>query len=132
MKINHIGYMVGDLAKAIQSFEALGYHKVNEIVEDTLRKISICFLEQGGYCIELVCPKDECAVIYKTYKKMGNTPYHICYEVKDLIESVEKLKKQGYILTQPIEPAIAFDGRRVAFLFQKAIGLIELVETQNL
>lgn len=128
MKINHVGYLVGNIERAILSFEALGYSKKSDIVEDPLRKIKICFLEQEGYCIELVSPTEEESVVYKTYKKMKDTPYHICYEVANIEESIAILKTQGYTQIQPIQEAVAFGGRRVVFLYNKYIGLIELVE----
>ena len=59
------------------------------------------------------------------------TPYHICYEVRDIEKTIEILKKRKYILTDNLKPAIAFGNRRVAFLLSREAGLIELLEMGN-
>jgi methylmalonyl-CoA/ethylmalonyl-CoA epimerase len=130
MKINHIGYLVGNIEEGIKNFEQFGYQRKSKIIEDLRRRIHICFLERDGYCIELVSPIDEMSVIYQTYKKLQSTPYHICYEVENIHKSLLDLKKQGYVQTQPVEEAIAFEERRVVFLYHKHMGLVELVEME--
>lgn len=131
MKINHVGYLVGNIEKSIHSFEMLGYKKKTEVIRDLNRKIDICFMLQGGYTIELVSPIDETSVVYNTYKKVKEGPYHICYEVKNIEEAIRELKKKGYIAVQPIEEAIAFGGSLVVFMYHKYVGLIELVEVDT-
>lgn len=55
MKVHHIGYAVKNLEKAIDDFSSLGYRLVSDIVDDAIRNVRICFMENGGY-IELVAP----------------------------------------------------------------------------
>lgn len=131
MKINHVGYLVGNIKEGIKSFEQLGYERKSEVIEDLLRRIHICFLERDGYCVELVSPIDETSVVYQTYKKIQSAPYHICYEVENIESSLQDFKKQGYVQTRPIEEATAFKGRKVVFLYHKHMGLIELVQTNR-
>ena len=54
-------------------------------------------------------------------------PYHTCYEVVDIEVEIKKLKKNGYIQVSKTVPAIAFENRLVCFLYNKNIGLIELL-----
>lgn len=119
---------MGNIEKSIQSFEALGYQKKTDIIRDEHRKIEICFMMQEGYTIELVRPIDETSVVYHTYKKTKEGPYHICYEVENIEEAMAVLKKKGYIAVQPVEAAVAFGGNVVVFMYHKYMGLIELVE----
>ena len=58
----------------------------------------------------------------------GTTPYHICYMVENMEAAVATLRSQRYVLVRKPEPAVAFDNRRVAFLYNKQVGLIEIVE----
>lgn len=126
--IHHIGYLVKSIKDSIQVFEALGYVKETEIINDEARGIYICFLTKNGYRIEFVSPMDENSTVSGLIKKLGNTPYHICYEVEDIEESIESLKRQKYMLLQKPQEAVAIDGKKVAFLYEKNIGMIELVE----
>ena len=131
MKVHHIGYLVKDIHKSIPSFEELGYSIVKKTVYDKARDVNICFMQQDGYCIELVEPCSEKSVVYDQLKRQGNTPYHICYEVDDLESTIEEYRSQKYVLMQPPAVAPAIDGRRVAFMFHRTVGMIELVEMTN-
>lgn len=126
--VHHIGYLVKNMEDSIKSFETLGYAKESEIVNDMDRGIYICFLTMNHYRVELVSPIDENSTVSGLIKKLGNTPYHICYEVENMEEAIAKLKKQKFALIQKPKEAIAIDRKKVAFLYEKNIGMIELVE----
>ncbi len=128
MKVNHIGYLVENIENGIQEFIKLGYLKLGEVIEDQDRKIHICFLKNEDTVVELVSPMDETSVVYEMHKKFRNMPYHICYEVEDIEAAMREYRKQGFIIVQSVAPAIAFNNRKVVFLFNKYIGMIEIVE----
>ena len=129
MKIHHVGYMVKKMQPAIEQFRALGYEIEQDTVFDDYRKIDICFMTNGAYRIELVSPKSEDSVVWNLRKKTGNAPYHICYETPDLERAAEELRGQGYVAWDEPHEAVAIGGRRVVFLVNGRIGMIELVET---
>ena len=83
-------------------------------------------------CIELVSPIDESSDVYSTLKRQGEGPYHICYEVDSLKDSVNELTKQGWLVLRRPAKAMAFDYSEVVFLFRQNIGIIELVEIKAL
>jgi acyl carrier protein/predicted enzyme related to lactoylglutathione lyase len=58
----------------------------------------------------------------------GGGAYHFCYAVADIEESIRQAKNAGAkVIVEPIED-IAFDERKVAFLFSSSQGIFELVE----
>ena len=129
MKIDHIGYAVKRIDRAQKAFIDLGY-TFEPIVDDTDRNIRISFGERDGYRIELVCPLDKGieSPVDAYLSKIGATPYHICYQTECMERDIENLKSNGYrVITEPAK-AIAFNNKRVVFLFSLATGLIELVE----
>lgn len=128
MKIHHIGYLVKDIAKAVNKFEKLGYICNQDVVYDSIRDVNITFIKNGDYVVELVAPQSPASVVAELYKKFRNTPYHICYETADLDRDVATLQQDGFVLINTPAPAIAFGNRRVAFLMNAMIGMIELVE----
>lgn len=138
MRIDHIGYLCKDINKSIEVFLSLGYKQETEIFEDSVqagdnkpRNVFICFLRNGDYRVELVSPIDEMSDVYATIKRQGEGPYHICYQVEDLEESVLELKKAGWMMLKRPAQAIAFDNKLVAFLFKAGAGTIELVEMKG-
>lgn len=128
MKIDHIGYLVKDINKAISKFEALGFSLCSPITHDELRKTDICFMINGGYKIELISPYSEESVVANLIKTYKNSPYHICYQTKDIDVDVHQLEKNGFTMMQSKQPAPAFGNKNVVFLFSSKIGIIELVE----
>ena len=141
MVIDHIGYLCADIRKSISSFETLGYRPCSKIFRDDVvnsetargyaRNVDICFLENEAYRIELVSPIDETSDVYQTLKRQGEGPYHICYRTDDLEQEIQTLKMDGYMLMKRPAMAIAFGEAKVAFLFKRAVGMIELVETRE-
>ncbi len=138
MIVDHIGYLVKDMERSIESFEKLGYVRDSKIFEDNeeflgrARNIRICFMKCGDTCIELVSPmKDIQNDVSNQLLRQGEGPYHICYKVKELEKTVSEMKSKGWIVTKAPMPAIALSGASVAFLFKNSVGLIELVEDQR-
>ena len=128
MKIHHIGYLVKKIEKSIKSFEVLGYKLTVESTWDEGRDAYICFLENGGYCIELICPSKESS-LFPLLKRYDNAPYHICYICDDLDKAVDELKDKKYVLFKAPAPApVIGKTARVAFLMNIGTGMIELVE----
>jgi methylmalonyl-CoA/ethylmalonyl-CoA epimerase len=131
MKPHHIGYLVKDMTKSIEKMSLLGFQKMTEIVYDSYRDIDICFLDNQGYVVELIMPKSEKSVVYNHLKKIGVSPYHICYEVDDIDMQVENLRAQGYIPTGVKQKAPAIHNQYAIFLYHPIIGIIELVELSS-
>lgn len=128
MTIHHIGYLVKKLNRAKKAFEGLGYVVSQEAVRDEFRKIDILFLEKDGYRVELVSPYDPTSVVAGILPRIGNSPYHICYEVDDLGAEVERLRNERYVISSEAAPASACGGRRVCFMIHPYLGMIELLE----
>ena len=128
MKVHHIGYLVKKLEKAAEEFEKLGYVRLDEVTPDPHRKIDILFLEKDGYVVELVSPNAPESVVSGLLKTYKNAPYHICYECTDFQADLEQLTANGYVQIDQPTPAPAIGNRRVVFLMNSRLGMIELLE----
>ena len=129
MRIDHIGYAVKRIDRAMSSFEMLGY-VFEPAIDDTDRNVKLAFGVKDGYRIELVAPldkKQESPVDQYLSNAVG-TPYHICYESDRFDEEIEELKSQGFKVVIEPKPAVAFGGRRVVFMMNIGFGLMEIVE----
>ena len=129
MKIDHIGYAVKRIDRAMDAFQKLGF-QFEPVIDDTDRNVKLAFGVKDGYRIELVAPlnkKAESPVDQYLSNAVG-TPYHICYESEDLDKEVEELKSQGYKVVIEPRPAVAFGDRRVVFMMNIGFGLMEVVE----
>lgn len=129
MKIDHIGYAVKRIDRALTAFQKLGF-EFEPVIDDTDRNVKLAFGDKDGYRIELVAPldkKQESPVDQYLSNAVG-TPYHICYESENLDAEIEELAKQGFKVVIEPRPAVAFGGRRVVFMMNIGFGLMEIVE----
>lgn len=102
------------------------------MTDDPIQQVRVCFLVKGGEPrLELLEPIGDDSPVKRTLETAGVTPYHLCYEVEDITAAIDELRRQRFLLVSGPVPACAMDDRRVAFLFKKDNGLIELVEAQH-
>lgn len=128
MKFHHIGMAVKDIDATASAYE-LGGYRMSEIIFDPIQNVDICWLtKEDEPIIELLAPVDETSPVCKILEKNGVTPYHCCYVVENIENTIKELRQEKYVLTSKPAEAVAFKGARVAFLFNKHVGLIELVE----
>ena len=129
-KIDHIGYLTGDIAATAKAFEKLGY-QAGEIVDDDTQRTRICFLTKADEVrVELVEPYEDNKTMQKMLTKRGVTPYHTCYEVDDVDSEYEQLIQEDWTaLFKPVA-APAFGNRKICYFWNSEIGFIELVNKQ--
>ena len=127
MQPHHVGYLVKDIEKAAMEFAKLGYVVVSDVTYDSYRDINVCFLKNHDLCIELVAPVSESSVVFSLSKKLGATPYHICYSVKDMEKEARTLRERGYVPMGQAMPAPALGNALAAFYFCQGVGIIELI-----
>jgi len=130
LKLEHVGVVVNDIAKVAKEYEdLLGARADSPVVFDPLQKVNILFLRMGdGTRIELIEPVGPDSPARRTLKK-GGGPDHLCYEVQDLQHAVDFAVAAGSLCVCPPTPAVAFGGRKVAFVVNRRIGVVEFVET---
>lgn len=131
LTFHHIGIACNSIDKTREFYLQMGYQAA-DVVDDPVQHVRVCFLENGDKAprIELLEPLDGQSPIARTLASVGVAPYHTCYEVEDIELAVAALRKQRFLLVNGPVPACAMGNRRIAFLYNKNIGLIEVVETQ--
>ena len=129
-KIDHIGYLTGNIAATAKAFEKLGY-QMGEIVNDDTQRTRICFLTKANEVrVELVEPYEDNRTMQKMLTKQGVSPYHTCYEVDDVDREYEQLIQEDWVaLFKPVA-APAFGNRKIFYFWNAEIGFIELVNKQ--
>ncbi len=128
-KIEHIGIAVQSLNEAIPRFERIlgtSCYKT-ELVKS--EKVNTAFFKVGESKIELLESVDPDGVIAKFIDKRGEGLHHTAYEVDDIEQEMDRLKKEGLTLLNE-KPKKGADNKLVCFLHPKdAHGvLIELCQ----
>ena len=132
LEFHHIGVATDNLEKAIEVYAFLGYSlQHQEIYHDPIQQVNIVFVAKTGHpLVELISPATENSPIKAILNKMGASPYHSCFEVINIDMTIKFLREKRFVVISKPVPAVAFNGRKVAFLFQANIGIIELLEAK--
>jgi methylmalonyl-CoA/ethylmalonyl-CoA epimerase len=129
LKFHHIGYAVSDIFATAEYYINAGW-KMTDIQTDEIQNTKIAFLSKNEMpLIELIAPVDDTSPIVKTLDKIGVTPYHVCYEVTNIEQSILELRKQHFIALFRPALAVALNNRKICYLYNKHVGLIELLES---
>ena len=129
LKLSHMGVAVANMEDARRVYTENGYICGN-VIFDPLQKVNICFAEKPDEPrVELVEAADKDSPVSKILENgEPAVAYHICYAVKNLDETIDNLRQENWVLVKNPVPAIACGNARVAFLYSKEAGLIELLE----
>lgn len=130
LEMHHIGIVTRSLEVEIQHYENLDYKLEGNIFEDPLQKIRGVFMVNNGTRIELLEGLSETAPTVSFLKK-GIQMYHQGFMVSNIDTAIQKFTDDGAILVSSPVPAVAFENRRIAFLYLKNRLLIELIEKEE-
>jgi methylmalonyl-CoA/ethylmalonyl-CoA epimerase len=131
MRFHHFGYVVGCIDEAIPGFQrSLQASWNGRIFDDPHQKVRVAFLtiRTQDAQIELVQPLGADSPVARFLQERGGGLHHCCYEVDDLENCIITMRGNGALLAKRPKPAVAFDGRRIAWLITTEGLLIELVE----
>lgn len=127
-EFHHIGYAVKNIQLTADVYIKQGW-STTETVIDNIQNVKICFLFKNNMpLIELIEPIDEFSPTNQFLNKNGVSTYHICYKVENIIDAIKEYRKLKFIpLFSPVE-ANALNNKKICYLYNSNIGLIEIVE----
>lgn len=126
-RFHHLGVAVQNLAEAASGLCGLFSATVeSEVFHDVNQGVRLQFILLGGLRLELLEPAATPSPLDNVLKR-GVAIYHAAYEVDGLDERLSDLVSHGVVIVSPPKSAIAFQGRRVAFIMWKGV-MIELIE----
>lgn len=129
----HVGVAVPSLDSAAKSLADLfGYRVISGPFDDPIQKVTVNFLSHGENDvaeIELIAPLSDDSPIKSMLAKGSGGAYHLCFGTTDIEAALRHAKSNGCIIVSGPVPAVAFDGRRIAWLYTPSRQLFELVET---
>ena len=127
--LNHVAIAVPDLDASIRTYKDLLGASISEKIEQKNHGVTVAFVELPNTKIELITSLGPDGPLTKFLLKNPNGGiHHICYEVKDIFESIDNLVNSGARLVGGKEPKIGAHGKLVIFLDPKNFNgtLIEL------
>ena len=132
--LHHVGIVVSDIAAAAEGFiRSLSAGWDGRIYEDPFQKVKVTFLAAcpGDTPIELVEPAADDSPVTRFLREKGGGLHHVCYQVANLEEQMAEMKSRGSLIVRRPKPAVAFQGRRIAWMLTPEKLLVELLERQR-
>jgi methylmalonyl-CoA/ethylmalonyl-CoA epimerase len=133
-KLLHVGVAVPSLGSTTELLSSLlGYKVVSGPFDDPIQKVAVTFLAKAGNDIaelELIAPISDDSPIQSLLAKSGGGTYHLCFETNDLERALIHAANNGCVVVAQPVPAVAFQGRRIAWIYTPARQLFELVEAK--
>lgn len=128
MRLHHVGVITGNLEGSIDFYTSLGY-AASAIYADPMQKARIVLLQRAHEpLVELIAPDSPESPAARWIQRIVVGPYHTCYEVDDLEAMMAFLRSHRlFPVIKPV-PAVAFNMRRIVFLWGESSGLLELLE----
>lgn len=130
-RLHHVGFVVASIAETAKGFaDSLSGIWDEKIFADPLQRVRVTFLNApnpNDALIELIEPNAPDSPVLSFLKKGGGL-HHLCYEVQSLEKELARLQSIGSKLIRPPMPAVAFQGRRIAWAYTKHRLLMELLE----
>jgi methylmalonyl-CoA/ethylmalonyl-CoA epimerase len=129
--LHHLGFVVSSISASADDFAStMSAHWDAEIILDPVQRVRVAFFYPavaGNPVFELVEPAAEDSPVSSFLKKGGGL-HHVCYEVDDLESTLLAAQNVGWVVVAQPAPAVAFDGRHIAWICSKRRVLVELLE----
>src|SRR5262249_48217998 len=100
------------------------------VFEDPDQKVKVAFLttRPEDARLELVQPVADDSPVLRMLRDKGGGLHHVCYEVGDLAKQMAERRLRGSMIAKRPKPAVAFGGRRIAWMLTTEKLLVELLE----
>lgn len=117
-RLHHVGMAVRSIEDAVPGLEP---------VEDPIQRVRVAFVDLAGLTIELIEPASDKSPIDQSLRK-GIRLLHLCIEVPSLDVALKLCTAHGFRKISSEQPAVAFNMRKIVWVFNTVFGLVELVE----
>jgi methylmalonyl-CoA/ethylmalonyl-CoA epimerase len=124
--------VVASIAEGLKRWSGtLSATSVSEPFDDEIQRARVVFLafESGATSLELVEPLPGESPVARFLEKGGGL-HHLCFEVDDLEKHIGHMKTHQALLLRRPQPAVAFGGRRIAWMITRDKLLVEYLERE--
>jgi methylmalonyl-CoA epimerase len=103
--INHIGIAVRSLKDTLTTFSELFGLKADKVMELEQFDVKAAFIPLSETSLELIQPASPNSDAERFLEERGEGLHHICFEVEDVKEAIEELKRKKIKLSseKPLE-----------------------------
>ena len=132
--LHHLGFAVGSISKVAEQFatSTAGYWD-GKVIYDPVQRVRVSFFQPRDTrnpVFKLVEPACDSSPV-SNFLKRGPGLHHICYEIDDLESALRDARSTRFAIVAAPRPAVAFGGRRIAWVCSRSRLLMELLERER-
>jgi methylmalonyl-CoA/ethylmalonyl-CoA epimerase len=132
--LHHLGFAVASIAAVAEEFAvSMSARWDGRIIHDPAQRVRVAFfspIDTRNPVFELVEPASETSPVSNFLKKRVGL-HHVCYETDDLESRLRDASAmRSVIIAEPV-PAVAFGGRRIAWVCSENFLLVEFLERER-
>ena len=127
LAFHHVGLACTDIDQEAARLSVLGYRIEGAPFVDPVQGVRGMFVGGQSPRLELLEPLGSAGVL-TPWLEGGIKLYHLAYEAVDFDVSLASLREHRGRLVVPPTPAVAFDGRAIAFVMLPNRLLVELIQ----
>src|SRR4051812_45361894 len=134
MRLDHLGFVVANIEAAMPGFiRSMAATWDSQVFADPNQKVKVAFLttRPGDARVELVEPDGDDSPVLRFLNDRGGGLHHACYEVRELEQELSDFRNRGSLIVRRPMPAVAFQGRRIAWVMTPEKFLVELLEESS-
>ena len=95
MKLHHIGIVVKNIQTSLGELgKYLEFQETTVPMSIESQKVNVCFLKTSDVYLELIEPIGNDSPV-KKISEIGGGFHHLCFEVDDIFEEIERLQNNG-------------------------------------
>lgn len=129
--LHHLGFVVASISAVAEGFSvSISARWDGVITHDPIQRVRVSFFipaDARNPVFELVEPASEVSPVTSFLRKGGGL-HHVCYEIDDLESGLREARAVGLAIVATPAPAVAFNGRRIAWVCSRSRLLVELLE----
>ena len=129
--LHHLGFVVVSISAVAEGFAvSMSARWEGQIIHDPLQQVRVAFFTPADVrnpVFELVEPASEASPVSNFLKKRVGL-HHVCYEIDDLESGLEQARVVGFAVASDPMQAVAFGGRRIAWVYSRSHLLLEFLE----
>lgn len=127
LDFHHVGLACRKLSIEIKAHQQLGYTAEGEPFYDPIQRIHGIFMKHGPMRIELLEPASADSPVTQILKH-SQKMYHQGFTCSDIYKAIAQLEAERARVISPPAPAVAFNGKEIAFLMLPTLMIVELIQ----
>ncbi|HLX27871.1 MAG TPA: VOC family protein [Casimicrobiaceae bacterium] len=137
LEFHHVGVACRSIDAEAAHFAMLGYRIEGSAFDDPVQGIRGFFMVGQGPRMELLEPLGDAAHrgseksgVLAPWLSSGTKLYHLAYVAPELLHAIDAMRKRRAKLVVAPVPAVAFAGRKIAFVMLPNRLLVELISAR--